>query len=298
MSTDEKVGLGKPAITHMVDNNETAGYQQHIPNTHSTLLQPAAKSQRKSQTHARQTQTKRNYRARQRAYVKELQQKVDERRVEQVEGMREVQLAAQKVVGENERLRGLLRVVDVRDDIVDAWVRGDEGLARECIVEKGVRSRGRSYEVSQMPEKMQTSDVTAIQSDPTCPRPISSRLTFTPTLPSPESTDRSSSISSARNRPCMSVQHVLNPPSTKEMKGASRSMSEEESDDGIECSKAQDMVNHFATSEAKLEAMAEKMKSSCVGDRKGGCKVKSTAMWDILETAMNEEELVGPDEKG
>jgi hypothetical protein len=44
--------------------------------------------------------------------------------------MREVQLAAQKVINDNARLRALLQFTGVEDKVVESWLRGDETCAR------------------------------------------------------------------------------------------------------------------------------------------------------------------------
>jgi hypothetical protein len=78
----------------------------------------------------RHRESKRRYRARQREYVESLQQRLADTRDQQVAGMREVQLAAQKVVNDNIRLRALLRLKDVNDAVVESWLHGDEMPAR------------------------------------------------------------------------------------------------------------------------------------------------------------------------
>ena len=72
----------------------------------------------------RHRENKRRYRARQREYIESLQRRLAETRDQQVAGMREVQLAAQKVVNDNSRLRTLLRFVGVEDTVVESWLRG------------------------------------------------------------------------------------------------------------------------------------------------------------------------------
>ena len=78
----------------------------------------------------RHRENKRRYRARKREYVESLQQRLADTRDQQVAGMREVQLAAQKVVNDNSRLRALLRLKGVNDAIVESWLHGDEAPAR------------------------------------------------------------------------------------------------------------------------------------------------------------------------
>jgi hypothetical protein len=83
-------------------------------------------SQGKKLRTARHKESKRRYRARQREYVESLEQRLSDSRDQQVAGIKEVQLAAQKVVDDNSRLRALLRFTGVDDTIVESWLRGIE----------------------------------------------------------------------------------------------------------------------------------------------------------------------------
>src|SRR5690242_9137297 len=77
----------------------------------------------------RHRENKRRYRARQREYVESLQQRLAETRDQQIAGMREVQLAAQKVVHDNSRLRTLIRLLGLEDNVVESWLHGIEAPA-------------------------------------------------------------------------------------------------------------------------------------------------------------------------
>jgi len=56
----------------------------------------------------------------------------------------------------------------------------------------------------------------------------------------------------------------------------------------IECSLAQKMVLPFATTDDKVDEISDKLQEGCVIGRGGGCAVKASVMWEILEGAMNE----------
>lgn len=86
-------------------------------------------SQAKKLRTARHKESKRRYRARQREYVESLEQRLSDSRDQQVAGIKEVQLAAQKVVNDNSRLRALLRFTGVDDTIVESWLHGIETTA-------------------------------------------------------------------------------------------------------------------------------------------------------------------------
>jgi hypothetical protein len=54
--------------------------------------------------------------------------------------MREVQLAAQRVVQENARLRELLRFMDVDESVIEPWLRGDDSPCSSTDVRACSRS--------------------------------------------------------------------------------------------------------------------------------------------------------------
>jgi hypothetical protein len=56
-------------------------------------------------------------------------------------------------------------------------------------------------------------------------------------------------------------------------------------DDGIPCSRAYQMLIHYATTETKLDAVAHVLEEGCVPNVApgGGCRVKSKAIWKALD---------------
>jgi hypothetical protein len=84
--------------------------------------------QRTGQTSAtaktsRLTENKRRYRARRKEYVSDLERRLMEAREQGIRATAEVQLAARKVVEENGRLRGLLRLAGFADEEIGVWAR-------------------------------------------------------------------------------------------------------------------------------------------------------------------------------
>ena len=69
------------------------------------------------------TENKRRYRARRKEYVSDLERRLAEAREQGVDATMEVQLAARKVVEENERLRELLRLAGFAVEEIDVWAR-------------------------------------------------------------------------------------------------------------------------------------------------------------------------------
>lgn len=55
-------------------------------------------------------------------------------------------------------------------------------------------------------------------------------------------------------------------------------------DDGVPCSRAYQMLTHYATTESKLDAVAQILEKGCVPNGPGGgCRVKSKTIWKALD---------------
>jgi hypothetical protein len=54
-------------------------------------------------------------------------------------------------------------------------------------------------------------------------------------------------------------------------------------DNGVECSKAYRMLMPYATSEEKMNKIAEALESGCTPSATGGCKVKNRVLWKVLD---------------
>jgi hypothetical protein len=89
------------------------------------------------------------------------------------------------------------------------------------------------------------------------------------------------------DRPCMSVDHILLQAGNG--KGPMNDSARLVPDSGeIECLRAQELVLPFATTEEKAEALSKKLKSGCVKNKNGGCKVKASVLWEALEDGLSE----------
>ncbi|KAF7542235.1 hypothetical protein G7Z17_g11756 [Cylindrodendrum hubeiense] len=53
--------------------------------------------------------------------------------------------------------------------------------------------------------------------------------------------------------------------------------------EGVECAKAYDMLMRFATSEERIDDVAEALESGCTSNGKGGCTVKKKDIWRVLD---------------
>ncbi|KAH8657276.1 hypothetical protein BGZ61DRAFT_371602, partial [Ilyonectria robusta] len=53
--------------------------------------------------------------------------------------------------------------------------------------------------------------------------------------------------------------------------------------EGIECAKAYEMLMRFATSEEKIDDVAEALENGCTSNGQGGCAVKKKVIWQVLD---------------
>lgn len=62
-------------------------------------------------------------------------------------------------------------------------------------------------------------------------------------------------------------------------------------DGGVPCSRAYRMLMHYATTESKLDYVAQVLEEGCVphSDSSGGCSVKNTTIWQALDQLSCEE---------
>ncbi|KAK3681378.1 hypothetical protein B0T22DRAFT_540249 [Podospora appendiculata] len=102
---------------------KTSDGPHHIPPLQSMSHQKPQTSNSDTKT-LRLTENKRRYRARRKEYISDLETKLAEARAQGVQATKEVQLAAQQVVLENGRLRGLLQLVGFTDAEIDGWRAG------------------------------------------------------------------------------------------------------------------------------------------------------------------------------
>ncbi|KIW94172.1 uncharacterized protein Z519_05488 [Cladophialophora bantiana CBS 173.52] len=242
----------------------------------------------------RHRENKRRYRARQREYVEGLQRRLADAHNQQVAGMREVQLAGQKVANDNSRLRALIRFMGVEDAVVESWLHGIETPARQL---PRMSKRTNSNSVSTKSTQTCSDLGRVLSANSSYPDDTTWELLTSP--PSQKSTStldvqglRNKSPSSTletfdSRRPCTSVPHILAQPSV-ESQGVTDLTPAGTANGDIECSMAQKLVLPFATTNDKVDAISMKLKEGCVIDQCGGCRVKAKVMWEILEDAMNE----------
>ena len=61
----------------------------------------------------------------------------------------------------------------------------------------------------------------------------------------------------------------------------------EDNEGGVGCSKAYTMLMHYATSPEKMDSIAKALEEGCTPSNGGGCKVKNSAIWGVLDKVTN-----------
>jgi hypothetical protein len=91
----------------------------------------------------------------------------------------------------------------------------------------------------------------------------------------------------SRPAPCKLITQLsLNPNADITQIPLETSSSKEAEDlDGMQCTKAYQLLMQFATTEEKLDTIAHALETGCVGNKGsgGGCKVKNQVLWKALE---------------
>ena len=269
---------------------------------------------------ARVRDNKRRQRARQREYVADLERKVTEAREQGVQATKEVQLAAQRVVRENTKLRDLLRRMGYTDSAIDAWVAEDgcmQGGERHQLMLKLIS--GKNTEEGSSKCEPQTAKVAEAQSacvgekepdqtrtsrkggcmnkgtpcsaEPQSEKPdvVATKVCTgacpeTPSLPEdPDSPLAPCKLLTLLSKnPAADITQVpLLAQSDKQPCKASEL--EDRSIDGVECNTAYKMLMQYATTEEKMDKIAVALEKGCVPSATGGCKVKKSEVWAFLD---------------
>ncbi|KAF1994083.1 hypothetical protein P154DRAFT_502440 [Amniculicola lignicola CBS 123094] len=276
---------------------------------------PADHQETKNERASRVRDNKRRHRARQKEYIADLERRGEETRERGVQVTKEVQLAAQKVLRENGKLRDLLRRTGYTDHAIDVWVREDRclqsterhQLALESTVEKNVQKVASGGQ-SQSERNLQTRNVSVEEEELVLGKTSGSRErlmkaslplqpckkselsptggTCSATSPPPQYPDNGKApcklVTLLVKNPAADITQVtLSPESDKPPSKVSKSggcISE-----GIECSAAYKMLMQYATSEEKIDKIAAALESGCTPSAAGGCKVKKSVVWTVLD---------------
>jgi hypothetical protein len=237
---------------------------------------------------------------------------VAETREQGIQVTKEVQLAAQKLVRENAKLRNLLRRTGYTDDVIDARLKDDRCLhdterpqpvsketfeksaqkvAPACESQTGSKPESRNLDVEEgkpVPMEAPESGECLKKSSP-----LVVSCNEQSEVPSVEAQYPSPSPrSDSTGAPCRLLTLLAkNPAADITQVPFSGSVeqpckpieSSELNSDGIECSTAYKMLMRYPTSAEKMDRIAAALESGCTPSAAGGCKVKKSVIWRALD---------------
>ncbi|KAH7412701.1 hypothetical protein BKA64DRAFT_637393 [Cadophora sp. MPI-SDFR-AT-0126] len=245
-----------------------------------------------NQRAARLRDNKRRNRQRQKEYTASLEAKLEQLRIEGVQVTKEVQLSARKVVEDNTRLKALLRHVGVEDSVIETWTPGQTvelpGVIARCgaeasmsCSEKDVRPVEASKSAPSTSEHGSESDASQSIGHLSTPQDCRKECNSQRLNAFSESKDIDTSL---RLPPCKVLTRLAENPSADITQSlVTGEQHDDRVDDGVECSKAHNMLMQFATSEEKLDRISQALERSCLGRKGGGCKVPNAAMWKAID---------------
>lgn len=294
------------------------------PTLYSLLPRPApmpSMSTRASDTAkvARLTENKRRYRARRKEYIFSLEQRLAEARDQGVQATKQVQLAAQRVVRENIRLRELLRLAGFDDEDLDVWtLRTDCGdskggelcsrqrviaqRARQCapsLTEDGASATERkrisppqesrdAKEVDQVASSAQNTGMTQGTAEPPVGDPIlCDDPNHSVVVEANEDTLPGRAKSHDQLSPCRLLSFLAENPAADVTQLSIRPKSIGPPRDAVsavvECGKAYEALLPYATSEENWGYIGKALEGGCRADGKGGCAVDKEVVWNTLD---------------
>jgi hypothetical protein len=220
--------------------------------------------------------------------VLDLERRLAEAREHGVQATKEVQLAAQRVATENAQLRDLLARIGYSKELIDAWIHEtsthppQKAGPKKCTVKQVntstiAPSNGDSSNPSGTPLPLQSS----------VPEPPKSTTMTSANIcveepPLSDNVDAITSpcklLSLLAENPAADVSQV---PLPRLEKVPYDDISKE--DTGVECSVAYKLLMQYATSDGRVNKIAAALESGCTPSASGGCKVKKSAMWKVLD---------------
>lgn len=92
--------------------------------------------------------------------------------------------------------------------------------------------------------------------------------------------------------PCKLVSQLAANPRTDIMQipiDADAAAADDEGADGVECSRAYQMLKQYGTTDEKLDTIAVALERGCVANKgsRGGCRVKNEAIWKALDDVIH-----------
>jgi len=259
---------------------------------------------------------KRRHRARKKEYVQDLETKLAEYREQGVQATKEVQVAAQRIIRENAKLRELLRRTGYSAEAIDNWINQDgPGEHVLGIARRNEEMASSSTESLQSPsgERMPSHNYTGctsvhkddyrstftFASVPTefsiqagISKPLQNRALST-TEPSMLQISSTCSVkdygsvptSVSTKPPCKLLSLLAENPAVDITQIPLPPDSDKrvcDGNNGVECARAYKMMMPFATNE-KEDDIARTLEENCTPMKGGGCKVKSDVLFSMLD---------------
>jgi len=247
---------------------------------------------------ARVRENKRRHRTRHKEYVLNLERTLAKAREQGVQATKEVQRAAQQVAGENAKLRDLLGRIGYTHSFIDAWINTE---VQSAVAEKIVDTKHsvQNVEASKATVKEPDAHITTAAND-SCsnssplqssipePRkciakpPVNSCVDkFAPSVNLNATRSPCKILSLLIENPVADISQIPLPPPQSE-----KALSENSSfgdDNGVECSAAYKILMPYAAADEKLGKIAAALERGCTPSVSGGCKVKVSALWKVLD---------------
>jgi hypothetical protein len=223
--------------------------------------------------------------------VLDLERRLAQAREHGIQATKEVQVAAQRVATENAKLRGLLWEIGYSDGMIDAWIN-----------EKTTFSPRRVEAQKCAVKQVDTPTMTALDGNNSSPSSLSPPLESSVLGPRKSTTQTcantcadksptSSNVSSITTpckllsllaeNPAADISQVPLPLPQSEKRPCNNDKSKD--DTGVDCSVAYKLLMQYATSDEKVDKIAAALESGCTPSASGGCKVKKSMMWKVLD---------------
>ncbi|KAH7201468.1 hypothetical protein DER44DRAFT_670535 [Fusarium oxysporum] len=264
---------------------------------------------------SRLTENKRRYRARRKEYVSDLERRLAEAREQGIKATTEVQLAARKVVVENGQLRDLLRLAGFADEDINVWTRrepgGDDANGANCARRREIERMARlcislssktdgKEELDQAGNISESTDIPSIPDEPLDSEPNPSNcpdFDTTTACPAPETSEapaaaqvQTQTCHDKQSMPCKLLSRLAENPATDITQVPVPPGSVDPPQDAtyhegdVECGKAYEMLMRYATSEEKMDTIAQALEGGCTSTGKGRCVVKKNTIWKALDS--------------
>ncbi len=234
----------------------------------------------------------------------DLEQRLANARAQGISATTQVQLAARKVVDENGRLRGLLRLAGFADEEIDVWAESADGTdcarrgeikqkAKLCAATVAASPQGLAAQGQKKSSSWKKTTGNGVASAGILPA-STDPLPSTPSSQSPSSSAETAVCSTETEpcdrgtRPCQLLSLLAENPAADITQVVTAGPGPEDQgtadrEGDVECGKAYQMLMRYATSEEKMDYVARALEAGCTSTGQGGCAVKKQAIWEALD---------------